>query len=358
MSPPVRVLIVDDSSIVRRVLTEQLSRQPDIEVVGTAPDPYIAREKILALSPDVITLDIEMPRMDGLSFLKKLMKYHPVPAIILSSIAGRGSDMAIECLEAGAVDVLSKPNGSTSVGAVAARLGDIIRGIRDVRVGCINASRSDSAIKTVSPPSTSSSPSNTRPSRSIIAIGASTGGTEALRDVLAKLPSDLPGIVIVQHMPAGFTGAFARRLNGLCQMEVREAVDGDHICSGTALIAPGDTQMKVVRNDAGWGVRVFDGPRVCRHKPSVEVLFTSVAEAAGKHATGIIMTGMGNDGARGLRTMKDAGAYTIAQDEKSCVVFGMPREAIEAGGATDIVPLDKIARRVIEKAKGSVRSAA
>ncbi len=358
MSPPVRVLIVDDSSIVRRVLTEQLSRQPDIEVIGTAPDPYVAREKILTLNPDVITLDIEMPRMDGLSFLKKLMKFHPVPAIVLSSIAGRGSHMAIECLEAGAVDVLVKPNGSTSVGAVAARLGDIIRGIRDVRIDRINTSRAASAPSTVGPPSTSSSPSNTRPSRSIIAIGASTGGTEALRDVLTKLPSDLPGIVIVQHMPAGFTLAFARRLNGLCEIEVREAVDGDHICSGTALIAPGDTQMKVVRNDSGWAVRVFDGPRVCRHKPSVEVLFTSAAEAAGKHATGIIMTGMGNDGARGLRTMKDAGAYTIAQDERSCVVFGMPREAIEAGGATDIVPLDQIARRVIEKTKGLVRSAA
>lgn len=358
MPSPVRVLIVDDSSIVRRVLTDQLSRQPGIEVIGTAPDPYVAREKIIALSPDVITLDIEMPRMDGLSFLKKLMKFHPIPAIVLSSIAGRGSDMAIQCLEAGAVEVLAKPNGSTSVGAVAARIGDIIRGIRDVRIDRVNVSREAPVSRADRTASTPPQASGTRPSRRVIAVGASTGGTEALRDFLTQLPPDLPGIVIVQHMPAGFTKAFASRLNRLCELEVREACDGDLICTGTAHIAPGDTQMKVVRTDAGWMVRVFDGPRVCRHKPSVEVLFTSVAEAVGKHATGIIMTGMGNDGARGLRTMKDAGAYTIAQDKDSCVVFGMPREAIEAGGATDILPLNQIAQRVIDKARGPAKTAA
>ncbi len=358
MSSPVRVLIVDDSSIVRRVLTDQLSRQPGIEVVGTAPDPYVAREKIVALSPDVITLDIEMPRMDGLSFLKKLMKFHPVPTIVLSSIAGRGSDIAIKCLEAGAIEVLAKPDGSTSVGTVATKLGDIIRGIRDVRIDRVNSSPQAPAPRQDRASSTTSPSSGARPSRRIIAVGASTGGTEALRDFLTQLPSDLPGIVIVQHMPAGFTQAFANRLNGLCEIEIREANDGDDICTGTALIAPGDTQMKVVRSDTGWIVRVFDGPRVCRHKPSVEVLFTSVAEAVGKHATGIIMTGMGNDGARGLRTMKDAGAYTIAQDKDSCVVFGMPREAIEAGGATDVLPLDRIAQCVIEKSRGPARTAA
>lgn len=358
MVSPVRVLIVDDSSIVRRVLSEQLSQQPGIEVIGTAPDPYVAREKIVALSPDVITLDIEMPRMDGLSFLKKLMKFHPVPAIILSSITGRGSHVAIECLEAGAVEVLGKPNGSTSVSAVASRLGDIIRGIPDVRIDRVRTSCPSPPPRAVGSAPSSSVFCDARPSRNIIAIGASTGGTEALRDVLTALPSSLPGIVIVQHMPAGFTEAFSKRLNGLCELEVREAKDGDDVCTGTALIAPGDTQMKVVRADAGWAVRVFDGPRVCRHKPSVEVLFTSVAEAAGRHATGVIMTGMGNDGARGLRTLKDAGAYTIAQDKESCVVFGMPREAIEAGGATDVVPLDRIAGQLIQRAKGPVRSAA
>lgn len=356
MSSPIRVLIVDDSSIVRRALEEQLSRQHGIEVVGSAPDPFVARERIVSLKPDVITLDIEMPRMDGLSFLKKLMKFHPVPTIILSSVAGQGTQKAIECLEAGAVEVLGKPNGSNTIGDVSARLGDIIRGIKHVNIQRDTTKHTRPIQNTKK--QTQPTPASTRPSNKIIAIGASTGGTEALREVLTQLPADLPGIVIVQHMPAGFTNAFAKRLNGLCEIEIREAVDGDKICTGTALIAPGELQMKVVRDGAGWKVNVFDGPRVCRHKPSVEVLFESTAAVAGKKSMGVILTGMGADGSRGMLSMKNAGAYTVAQDEKSCVVFGMPREAIEAGGVTSISPLGQIASQIIDYAKGSARAAA
>lgn len=350
MSAPVRVLIVDDSAIVRRVLSEQLARQPGIEVAGTAPDPYVAREKIVALQPDVITLDIEMPRMDGLSFLRKLMKFHPVPAIILSSIAQRGTEKAIECLEAGAIAVLAKPDGSTSVGDVAARLGEIIRGVKGVRIR-----RAKAAPGATGPAQPGVKPARVerRPSRRLIAIGASTGGTEALRDVLTSLEPDVPGMVVVQHMPAGFTNAFAERLNGLCRIEVREARDGDRVCTGLALVAPGDRQMKVVRADDGcWAARVFDGPRVCRHRPSVEVLFQSVAEVAGAHAMGVMMTGMGNDGARAMRSMRDAGAFTVAQNQESCVVFGMPREAIAAGGVCETVGLDRIAEEIGKFARG------
>jgi two-component system, chemotaxis family, protein-glutamate methylesterase/glutaminase len=359
MDRPVRVLIVDDSPIVRRVLTAQLSAQEGIEVVGDAPDPYVARERIVALKPDVITLDIEMPRMDGLSFLRKLMKFHPVPAIILSSIAQRGTHTAIECLEAGAIAVFAKPNGPTSVGDVSRSLAEVIRGARDVRLKNAAAptpTHTPPPRPATPPPAEPSGPR--RPSRRVIAIGASTGGTEALRDILTALPADLPGIAIVQHMPAGFTQAFAARLNTLCTIEVREAKDGDPIRTGEALIAPGDTQMKLIRAESGWAVRVFDGPRVCRHKPSVEVLFTSAAETAGSKATGVILTGMGGDGARGLKAMRDAGAHTIAQDKETCVVFGMPRVAIEAGGAAEVLPLPKIPAAIVAHARPPSAAAA
>lgn len=352
MPPAIRVLIVDDSPIVRRVLSEHLARQPGIEVVGSAPDPYVAREQIIALEPDVITLDIEMPRMDGLSFLKKLMRFHPVPTIILSSLAARGTETVFQCLEAGAVEVLAKPSGASSIADVAARLGDIIRGIKDVRLSPSPA--------TASPRTPRCAPTAVRdpsPSHKLIAIGASTGGTEALRAVLSRLPTSIPGLAVVQHMPAGFTNAFAIRLNGLCEIEVREAADGDRICTGLALIAPGEKQMKVVRDGSTWMVRVFDGPRVCRHRPSVEVLFESTAEAARARAMGVIMTGMGADGARGLCSMRKAGAYTLAQDKDSCVVFGMPREAIEAGAACAVAPLDNIHRHIIDYSEGRLRAA-
>jgi two-component system chemotaxis response regulator CheB len=353
MPQPIRVLIVDDSALVREVLTEQLSRQPGIAVVGTAPDPFVARERIVALEPDVITLDIEMPRMDGLSFLKKLMKFHPVPTIIFSSIAGRGTHIAMECLEAGAVEVLAKPQGNAGIQQVAARLGEIIRGIKDVT---LRADTPRAAGEPARQSPASAGPGG--PSNRLIAIGASTGGTDALRDVLVPLPTDLPGIVIVQHMPAGFTHAFANRLNGLCQIEVREACDGDPIRTGAALLAPGDLQMKVVRAAEGWKVRVFDGPRVCRHKPSVDVLFESTAECVGKKAMGVILTGMGGDGSRGMLSMKSTGAYTVAQDKDSCVVFGMPREAIEAGGVCEIAPLSRIPGHILDWSRGASRLAA
>ncbi len=355
MSAPIRVLIVDDSALVRRVLTEQLSRQPGIEVVGTAPDPFVAREQIVALEPDVITLDIEMPRMDGLSFLKKLMKFHPVPTIVFSSLAGRGTHIAMDCLEAGAVEVLGKPQGSAGVGQVAARLGDIIRGIKGVTLRKPQGTR---PVAPVSQPAAGAPHGGGRPSGRVIAIGASTGGTDALRDVLVPLPTDLPGIVIVQHMPAGFTTAFADRLNRLCAIEVREACDGDEIRTGAALLAPGDLQMKVVRDGEGWKVHVFDGPRVCRHKPSVDVLFESTAECVGRHAMGVILTGMGGDGSRGMLSMKNTGAYTIAQDKDSCVVFGMPREAIEAGGVCETSPLSRIPGHILDWSRGASRLAA
>lgn len=354
MSAPVRVLIVDDSALVRKVLAEQLARQPGIEVVGQAPDPFVAREQIIELEPDVITLDIEMPRMDGLSFLKKLMKFHPIPAIVFSSIAGTGSQAAMDCLEAGAVEVLAKPSGAAGITQIAARLADIIRGIKEVRIPRQRVAQAPTAAR---PQGVGSKPAG-RPSDRVIAIGASTGGTEALRDVLTGLPTDTPGIVIVQHMPAGFTNAFASRLNGLCQIEVREARDGDRVCTGLALLAPGELQMKVVRDGTHWKVQVFDGPRVCRHKPSVEVLFESTAECVGKKAMGVILTGMGGDGARGMLSMRNAGAYTVGQDKDSCVVYGMPREAFEAGAVCRQAPLHEIARHITDWSTGSIRAAA
>jgi len=344
MSDQTKVLIVDDSAIVRRVMVDRLSRQHGIEVVGTAPDPYAARERIIALEPDVITLDIEMPKMDGLTFLKKLMKFHPVPTIVLSSIAQHGTEMAINCLEAGAIEVVAKPDGSHSVGEVSNKIADIIRGVKDVQLEC--------ASKRVSPAPIDSGESvdlsKSKPSSRIIAIGASTGGTEALKTVLTQLPCDIPGIVIVQHMPAGFTNAFARRLNDLSKIHIAEAQDGDKILDGTALIAPGDRQMKVVKDGRGWKVHVFDGPRVCRHRPSVEVLFDSVADNVATRAMGVIMTGMGADGAQAMCHMKDKGAYTVSQNKESCVVYGMPREADERGAVCKSLHLSDIANEIVQ----------
>ena len=359
MSEPVRVLIVDDSAVVRRVLCDALSRQPGIVVVGEAPDPYIAREKIVELEPDVITLDINMPRMDGLTVLKKLSTHHPIPTIILSAATDHGADLAIECLEAGAVEVLGKPSGAAQLADLSARLGDIIRGIKSVRVGSARAvaARAASVPPAVDRASGPTAPAGPRSDR-LVAIGSSTGGTEALREVLTRVRRDAPGIVCVQHMPAGFTAAFARRLNDLCEIEVREAADGDEISQGLALIAPGDRQLKLVRDAGGFSVNVFDGPRVCRHRPSVEVLFESAAGCARSQALGVILTGMGADGARGLLSMRKAGAHTIAQDKDTCVVYGMPREAVECGAACEILPLGRIAGRIAEFGVGCLRASA
>ena len=353
MSPDVRVLIVDDSSIVRRVLKQELGRQSGIEVVGTAPDPYIARDKIVKLRPDVLTLDIEMPRMDGLTFLRKLMKFHPVPTIIVSSLTPQGCETALACLEAGAVDVICKPGESYSVGDMALQLAETIRA----------AARAN--IKQVA----QQAPGGDQPSRTrargramiqtthkVIALGASTGGTEALRRVLCALPKQAPGTIITQHMPEEFTRSFALRLDGMCEIEVREAVNGDWVVPGLALLAPGNKHMKLARDGARYIVRVCDGPLVCRHRPSVEVLFESTAQYAGRNAIGVIMTGMGRDGARGLLSLRRAGALTIAQDEASCVVFGMPREAIKCGAAQIVSSLDQIPERIIEFAAGGLRA--
>ncbi|MCH8269931.1 MAG: chemotaxis response regulator protein-glutamate methylesterase [Planctomycetes bacterium] len=351
MPSKVRVLIVDDSSIVRRALKRELDLQPGIEVIGTAPDPYIARDKIVNLKPDVITLDIEMPRMDGLTFLRKLMKHYPIPTIIVSSLTPKGCETALACLEAGAVDVLSKPGESYTIGDMAAQLGTVIRAAAKAQI-------KKTPLAGDEPRRRQSGKSMIETTHKVIALGASTGGTEALRAVLCTLPKQTPGIVITQHMPAGFTTAFAERLDGLCAIEVREAADGDAVVPGLALLAPGDKHTRLARDGARYIVRVGGGPRVCRHRPSVEVLFESTAEYAGRNAMGVIMTGMGSDGARGLKSMREAGAVTVAQDERSCIVFGMPREAIEAGGAAIVSPLDDISARIVEFARGKLRAKA
>jgi two-component system chemotaxis response regulator CheB len=338
----IRVLIVDDSAIVRKIFTQELSKYPDIEVVGTAPDPYIARDKIVALKPDVITLDIEMPRMDGLTFLKKLMKYYPIPTIVVSSLTPKNSAMALEALEAGAVEVLAKPGGSYSVGDMSVQLVEKIRAAARARL-----LKAPSETPTVGIVKEAPKLSLTQTTHKIIAMGASTGGTEALKAVLMQMPPTSPGIVIVQHMPPKFTQAFAERLNSLCQLTVKEAQNGDAVIPGVALIAPGNYHMVLKRSGARYYVEIKDGPLVCYQRPSVDVLFHSVARYAGPNAIGVIMTGMGRDGASGLLEMKKAGAKTIAQDEETCVVFGMPKEAIKLGAVDVVAPLQDIPKVIL-----------
>ncbi len=333
----IKVLIVDDSAIVRKILSEQLSKEPDIEVIGTAPDPYVARDKIVKLKPDVVLLDIEMPRMDGITFLKKLMKYYPLPVIIVSSLTPKGSRMALEALDAGAVEVMCKPGGPYSVEEMVT---DLVHKIKAAaRVKFIRGKVSKAKVPSVRP--TLAAPT-IETTNKIIAIGSSTGGTEALREILPQFPPGSPGILIVQHMPPGFTKAFADRLNELCQIRVKEAENGDSVIPGLALVAPGNFHMLLRRSGARYLVEVKTGPRVHHQRPSVDVLFNSVAKAAGSNAVGIILTGMGADGAKGLLEMKKAGAKTIAQDEATCVVFGMPKAAIEIGAVDKVLPLHKI----------------
>jgi len=335
----IKVLIVDDSAIVRKIFSEELSKYPDIEVIGTAPDPFVARDKIVALNPDVITLDIEMPRMDGLTFLRKLMKYYPIPTIIVSSLTQRGGKLTLEAMEIGAVEVIGKPGGSYSVGNMSSQLADKIRAAARARVF-----RQDPDVP-VSGNVQMKALSET--SHKVIAIGASTGGTEALKQVLTPLPANSPGIVMVQHMPANFTAAFADRLNSLCQLNVREAKDNDTVVPGLALLAPGNYHMILRRSGARYYVEVKTGPMVHHQRPAVDLLFKSTAQYAGGNAIGVILTGMGADGAEGLLEMKKAGARTIAQDEHSCVVFGMPKEAIKMGAADKVLPLDQIASEMM-----------
>jgi two-component system, chemotaxis family, protein-glutamate methylesterase/glutaminase len=339
----IRVLIVDDSAVVRKILSAELAKHQDIEVVGTAPDPFIARDKILALEPDVLTLDVEMPRMDGITFLKKLMTHRPMPVIVLSSLTPEGSMTAIEALSAGAVEVMCKPGASYSVGDACKALADKIRSASVAKIAAVTPVSGGPVQK--------QSASLGETTNKVFAIGASTGGVQALTAVLSELPANAPGTVVVQHMPAQFTSSFAKRLDSLCQMHVKEAQDGDHVVPGTVLIAPGGFHMILQRSGANYYVAVKDGPMVCRQKPSVEVLFNSVAEYAGANAVGAILTGMGNDGAEGLLRMRQKGAHTLAEDESTCVVFGMPKEAIAKGGAEKVVPLGSVARTMISLLK-------
>lgn len=352
MPPRTRVLIVDDSSVVRKALTNLLGAAPDIEVVGAAPDPYVARDMIAALKPDVITLDIEMPRMDGLTFLRKMMAAMPTPTIVVSSVAPRGCELALACLEAGAFDVVAKPSVAYSIDQLGKELVELVRSARGTRPTARPAGPVGPTKTLVSAASLIDTTSK------IVCIGASTGGTEALRRVLEPLPPNSPGIVMVQHMPAGFTNSFAERLNSLCQICVKEAADGDAIVPGTALLAPGNRQMAIKRDGARYVVSVFDGPRVNRHSPSVNVLFESAARQAGGNALGIILTGMGDDGATGLLAMRKARALTIAQDKATCVVYGMPREAANIGAAQLVAPLGDIPPHIVSFAAGRLKAAA
>jgi len=347
----VRVLIVDDSAIVRKVLTDELSKFNDIEVVGTAMDPYVARDKIVKLKPDVITLDVEMPRMDGLSFLAKLMKHYPIPVVIVSSLTPKNSEAALRALELGAVEVISKPGSQYSTPDVAHHL---VRALR----AAASAKLPKRQTTTESSPVTASSVpwSQLQTTHKILAIGASTGGTQAIEAVLKMLPVTTPGTVIVQHMPAGFTASFAERLNRVCAMEVREAQDGESVVPGVALLAPGGHHLLLAQSGARYTARIKDGPPVHYQRPSVDVLFQSVARSAGRNAVGVLLTGMGADGAKGLLAMRQAGAHTIAQDEHTCVVFGMPKEAIALGAAAEVVPLPKIAEAILRALVGQANN--
>jgi two-component system chemotaxis response regulator CheB len=336
----IKVLIVDDSAIVRKILSRQLDQHRGIEVIGTAPDPYIARDKIISLRPDVLTLDVEMPRMDGITFLRKLMKHRPMPVIVLSSLTPKGGKTAMEALSAGAVEVMSKPGPAYTVGDACDDLVEKIKAASRARIdkGAVLQRQSASRTNRLHMAETTNK---------IFAIGASTGGVQALTRVLSALPANAPGTLVVQHMPAHFTTSFAERLNNECAMEVREARDGDHVIPGRVLIAPGGFHMVLQRSGASYYITVKDGPAVCRQKPSVEVLFNSVAKYAGSNAVGAILTGMGHDGADGLLNMRQSGAHTVAEDEASAVVFGMPKEAIDRGAAEKVVPLPDIAHTLI-----------
>jgi len=344
----IRVLIVDDSALVRQVVTQALSREAGIEVIGAAPDPLFALERMKVNWPDVIICDIEMPRMDGISFLRKVMAERPTPVVICSSLAESGAQATFDALSAGAVSIITKPKvGLKSFLEDASNdIAQAVRAAARANLGALRRSVPTAAVAPAVAPAGGLSVS-ARTTDQVIAMGTSTGGTQALEAVLTQLPATCLGIVIVQHMPEKFTAMFAERLDSLCQIEVREARDGDRVIPGRALIAPGGRHMSLKRSGAQYVVEVADGPLVNRHKPSVDVLFRSVARCAGANALGVIMTGMGDDGARGLKEMHDAGAHTIAQDEASCVVFGMPMEAIRLGGADQVLPLGSIAAAMV-----------
>lgn len=337
----IRVLIVDDSATARAVLKEILNAAPGIEVVGVAPDAYVARDKVVELKPDVICLDVEMPRMDGVSFLKKLMVHMPTPVVMVSSLTRQGAQVTLDALEAGAIDYVAKPHSNIYDGVDEIKT-ELVEKVRIAAKAQVRK-KSVSEVRRVA-----SYTPLAETTQKVIAIGASTGGTEALKEVLMRMPRNSPGIIVVQHMPATFTKPFANRLNDVCEMDVKEAQNGDHVGIGQVLIAPGNLHMVLRRSGARYYVELGEGRNVSGHKPSVDVLFNSVAKAAGANAIGVILTGMGADGAKGMSAMHAVGAPTIAQDEKSCVVFGMPKVAIEKGGVDHIISLDKIAKKTIE----------
>jgi len=340
----IKVLCVDDSALIRNLMTEIINSQPDLEVVGTAPDPLVARDMIKALNPDVLTLDVEMPRMDGLDFLERLMRLRPMPVVMVSSLTERGSEITMRALELGAVDFVTKPKMGIRDGLLdyTDTIADKIRAAARARV---RAGRPAAAPAAPVPMLRSPLLSTEK----LIIVGASTGGTEAIKDFLMPLPPDSPAIMIVQHMPPGFTRSFAARLNGLCRITVKEAEHGERVLPGYAYIAPGDRHLALARSGANYVAQLNDDPPVNRHRPSVDVLFDSAAIHGGKNVTGVILTGMGKDGARGMLRMKDAGAYNLAQDEATSVVFGMPKEAIALGGAHEVVPLQNMAQRVMAR---------
>jgi len=338
----IKVLVVDDSAVVRKVICDELARYHDIQVVGTAVDPYFARDKIVELRPDVVTLDLEMPRMDGLSFLSKLMKHYPLPVVVLSSLTPKNSELAIKALEIGAVEVLCKPGASYSTKDIAQPLAHAIRSAAAANI------KTASAQAPAAPERQTVNRLLVQTTHKIIAIGASTGGTKAIEAVLMQMPPTAPGIVIVQHMPEHFTRSFAQRLNEVTPLEVREARDNDHVIPGVALIAPGNHHMLLTRSGGTYVVKIKDGPRVHYQRPSVDVLFKSVADSAGRNAVGAILTGMGADGASGLLAMRNSGAYTLAQDEASCVVFGMPKEAIKLEAADEVAALEDMTHSILQ----------
>jgi len=344
MTNPYKVLIVDDSALMRQLLTKIIGSDPGLLVVGTAGDPFIAREKIIALKPDVLTLDIEMPRMDGLTFLEKLMRGHPMPVIMISSLTSNGADTTLRALSLGAIDYISKPKLDVTNGTIeqAEEIVAKVKAAARARVRCA----SSTAVGLAAPPAR---PYQFSATHKVVAVGASTGGTEALKELLMPLPADFPGIVIVQHMPETFTSQFAKRLDSLCKIRVQEAQDGDRILPGHALLAPGGHHMQVVRKGMEYSVHVYRGERVNLHMPSVDVLFSSCARSLGRNVVGVMLTGMGADGARGMFEMKQAEAFNIAQDESTSVVFGMPREAIRIGAVDQVLPLGKIPSSLLQR---------
>lgn len=350
-----KVVVVDDSALVRSILSEIINRQPDMECIGAAADPLLAREMIRNLNPDVITLDVEMPRMDGLDFLSRLMRLRPMPVVMVSTLTERGAEVTLKALELGAIDFVAKPKIGVADG-IRQLAQDITDKIRIASKAHIRRTPSAPAPGAAAPPpvkGVTMASLGRASTEKLIFIGASTGGTEATKDVLVNLPADSPAVVITQHMPPGFTKSYAARLDGLCKIRVKEAQDGERILPGHGYIAPGGLHLTVERSGANYIARVQDGEPINRHKPSVEALFLSAAKVVGPNAIGIMLTGMGADGARAMKVMKDAGAYNYCQDEASCVVFGMPREAIAAGAADEVLPLNQIATKVLERLRAT-----